>query len=174
ADGLFVHPRSQPAAGGTERDRINPVTAQNSQMLIAGKRTDFLSRRGVPKCNRVGGILHGQPVSVATEGQRLNFFDLAGDGAGLLARGHIPELDGLVPASRGQPLPIGTECNGSDPAGVTLESVIQHELGNGWSGEARNYCSDPQVWSLRRFSQNWQFERFKFSRDSGSLPRRQI
>ena len=110
-------------------------------------------------------------MSVATEGQGLNFLDLGGDGAGLLPGGHIPQLDGLVRAPRGQSLPVGTKRNPGDPAGVGLEGALQHELGNRRLGEARNCCSELKAGSLRLFGQNWRCERFKFSRDAGSLPR---
>src|SRR5208282_3470769 len=101
SNSLVIHARCQPLAIGTEGDRINPATAQDPQGLIARKGPDFLSCRGVPKYDSVGGILCGQPVPVTTESKSLDLLHLAGHGAQLLPSGDIPELDGLVPASRG-------------------------------------------------------------------------
>src|SRR5438445_6532100 len=177
SNGLVVHASSQPAAIGTEGDRINPVTAQDAQRLIARKAADFPSRRGIPKGDRVGGILCRQPLSVATEGKRLDFLHLAGEAAQLFSRRHVPELDSLVPASRGESLPIGTERDGSDPTGVALEGAIQHEVRNGnlsRSHDGRRCRRDRKAWRLRGCSQDRQLERFKLCHDSGSLPRRQV
>src|SRR5436309_3237509 len=105
-----------------------PVKVRTSRPVPTSQSFTLLS--ALPKGDSVGGILRRQPVSVATEGKRLDFLHLAGEAAQLFPRGHVPELDSLVPASRGQSLPIGTERDGSDPTGVTLEGAIQHEVGS--------------------------------------------
>src|SRR5580658_1097546 len=100
SNGLVIQARCQPVAIGTEGNRIDPVVAQNA-WLITRKGPDFPSVRGVAKCDSIGGIFRGQPVSVTTERKSLDLLHLASHGAQLLPRRHIPKHDTLVPACRG-------------------------------------------------------------------------
>src|ERR1700733_9372400 len=102
-------------------------------------------------------------MSIATEGQRLDFLHLATDCAEQLPRGHIPDLNRLIPASRSESLPIGTEGDAGNPPRMSFEGAIQHEIGPGnvRRFDQRINCGrQGEARSIRRFHR--QLERFGF------------
>src|SRR6266446_5255303 len=63
-----------------------------------------------------------QESAVGRKGGRENLLAVPRQGSPFLAGGHLPELDGLVPASCCQSMAIGGKGNKLDNAGVSSES----------------------------------------------------
>src|SRR5262249_15613644 len=63
----------------------------------------------------------GERAAVGAEGDAVDRRRVAGEGAGLLAGGEVPELDAVVEAAGGEELAVGTEGDTVDEGRVPLQ-----------------------------------------------------
>ena len=90
------------------------------------------SRGNIPQTDRtvIPTSSTGEGAAIRAERKARNIVRMPGEGVACLARGNIPQPDGVVPTPTGEGGAIRTERNVQDPARVSGEGMLHRPRGD--------------------------------------------
>src|SRR5262249_25882197 len=101
------------------------VTAQGEAVFV------FLvpQGRGIPDAYRPIVSAGKEPLAIGTVNDTANGIKVAAQSQSFVTQGHIPDLHGLINASRCQAPAVGTERQAADAARVRVQ-IVKHPAGS--------------------------------------------